>query len=134
MKKYYLFRDHFILTGPLENPANINDTMDVTTIFARLFQSADLNNATTPVPTRFLSRYDKSATNLKESQLWLGIGQVSVLFTWKIFVLNVQGSMGITILHVVPPIHRVSYSGFDHGYSTQGVHADRPWNLLVVTE
>ncbi|KAH8722388.1 extracellular solute-binding protein family 1 [Phaeosphaeriaceae sp. PMI808] len=75
-KTYYLFRDHFIITGPPENPANINDTMDVTTIFAYLFQSADRNNATTPVPTRFLSRYDKSATNLKESQLWLGIGQV----------------------------------------------------------
>jgi ABC-type tungstate transport system permease subunit len=74
--RYYLFRDHFIITGPPENPAKINSTMSVAILFANLFQAADLNNATTPVPTRFLSRYDKSATNLKESQLWLGIGQV----------------------------------------------------------
>ncbi|KAH7384012.1 extracellular solute-binding protein family 1 [Pyrenochaeta sp. MPI-SDFR-AT-0127] len=75
-KTYYLFRDHFIITGPPENPANINDTLDARSIFAELFRAADLNNATTPVPTRFLSRFDKSATNLKESELWLGIGQV----------------------------------------------------------
>lgn len=76
---YYLFRDHFIITGPPENPANINDTLDANIIFAKLFQQAELNNASTSVPTRFLSRYDKSATNLKESELWLGIGQVSIM-------------------------------------------------------
>jgi ABC-type tungstate transport system permease subunit len=74
--RYYLFRDHFIITGPPENPAKINSSMSVAILFANLFQAAELNNATTPVPTRFLSRYDKSATNLKDSQLWLGIGQV----------------------------------------------------------
>ncbi|KAF2034196.1 hypothetical protein EK21DRAFT_97661 [Setomelanomma holmii] len=56
-KIYYLFRDHFLVVGPPENPAVINGTMDVTTLFTKLF--------------------DKSATNLKESLLWLGIGQVS---------------------------------------------------------
>ncbi|KAH7071818.1 extracellular solute-binding protein family 1 [Paraphoma chrysanthemicola] len=75
-KIYYLFRDHFLIVGPPENPAGINSSMDVTTLFAKLFNAADQNNATTVLPTRFLSRYDKSATNLKESQLWLDIGQV----------------------------------------------------------
>ncbi|KMU85712.1 hypothetical protein CIHG_03752 [Coccidioides immitis H538.4] len=28
------------------------------------------------LPVRFLSRYDKSATNIKEAELWLSIGQV----------------------------------------------------------
>jgi ABC-type tungstate transport system permease subunit len=50
--------------------------MDVTNIFAKIYQAGELNTAKTEIPTRFLSRYDKSATNLKESYLWLGIGQV----------------------------------------------------------
>lgn len=74
--RYYLFRDHFIIAGPPENPAGVNNSMDATTIFANIYQSGELNTAKTAVPTRFLTRYDKSATNLKESQLWLGIGQV----------------------------------------------------------
>lgn len=73
---YYLFRDHFIIAGPLENPAGVNDTMNATTIFAKIYQAGELNTAKTAIPTRFLTRYDKSATNLKESTLWLGIGQV----------------------------------------------------------
>ncbi|KAF2185667.1 extracellular solute-binding protein family 1 [Zopfia rhizophila CBS 207.26] len=73
---YYVFRDHFLITGPPENPAKINGSMDVLTLFANMFQAADRNSANTTIPTRFLSRYDKSATNIKESQLWLGIGQV----------------------------------------------------------
>jgi ABC-type tungstate transport system permease subunit len=73
---YYLFRDHFIIAGPSENPAGVNSSMSVSSIFAKIYQAGELNTAKTEVPTRFLSRYDKSATNLKESTLWLGIGQV----------------------------------------------------------
>lgn len=73
-KTYYIFRDHFLVTGPIENPANINGSADILTIFANLFHAADTANTT--IPTRFLSRYDKSATNIKESSLWLNIGQV----------------------------------------------------------
>ncbi|KAH7320750.1 extracellular solute-binding protein family 1 [Stachybotrys elegans] len=72
--RYYIFRDHFYITGPAENPANIHSNMTVRTIFSRLFNAAEAANTT--VPVRFLSRYDKSATNMKESTLWLGIGQV----------------------------------------------------------
>lgn len=50
--------------------------MSANTIFVKIYQAGKLNTAKTPVPTRFLMRYDKSATNLKESTLWLGIGQV----------------------------------------------------------
>jgi ABC-type tungstate transport system permease subunit len=73
---YYLFRDHFIIVGPSENPAGVNSSMSVSSIFARIYQAGELNTAKTEVPTRFLSRYEKSATNMKESTLWLGIGQV----------------------------------------------------------
>ncbi|KAF7345450.1 Extracellular solute-binding protein family 1 [Mycena venus] len=72
---YYIFRDHFLITGPLENPANVNRSDDILTIFANLFHAADTGNIT--IPTRFLSRFDKSATNIKESSLWLSIGQAS---------------------------------------------------------
>jgi ABC-type tungstate transport system permease subunit len=50
--------------------------MDVTAIFAKIYQAGELNSAKTEIPTKFMSRFDKSATNLKESTLWLGIGQV----------------------------------------------------------
>ncbi|KAK1998001.1 extracellular solute-binding protein family 1 [Colletotrichum falcatum] len=73
-KLYYIFRDHFIVVGPPENPANVNSSMEILPLFATLFQATDLANTT--IPTRFLTRYDKSATNIKESELWLGIGQV----------------------------------------------------------
>jgi hypothetical protein len=72
---YYAFRDHFLLVGPPSNPANISKTADILTIFSQLRATADA--AVTELPVRFLSRYDKSATNIKESSLWIGIGQVS---------------------------------------------------------
>ena len=72
---YYAFRDHFLLVGPLSNPANISKTADILTTFSQLRAAADA--AVTELPVRFLSRYDKSATNIKESSLWIGIGQVS---------------------------------------------------------
>jgi ABC-type tungstate transport system permease subunit len=76
-KTYYLFRDHFLIVGPTENPANISESASVSSTMAAIFQSAEKNTVRTTIPTRWLSRYDKSATNIKESQLWLGIGQVS---------------------------------------------------------
>ncbi|KAM0342031.1 hypothetical protein ACHAPU_009759 [Fusarium lateritium] len=71
---YYAFRDHFLLIGPKSNPANISGSEDIYTIFAALHEAAE-GNVTTPA-VRFLSRYDKSATNIKETLLWAGIGQV----------------------------------------------------------
>lgn len=76
-KTYYLFRDHFLIVGPNENPAKVDNSSDVLTVMAQIFQSAEKNSANTSTPTKWLSRYDKSATNIKESQLWLAIGQVS---------------------------------------------------------
>ncbi|KAK5997789.1 putative ABC transporter anion-binding protein [Cladobotryum mycophilum] len=70
---YYAFRDHFLLVGPKSNPANVSKTDDISTIFSTIREAAE-NSQTTP-PVRFLSRYDKSATNIKESLLWAGIGQ-----------------------------------------------------------
>ncbi|KAI8663767.1 PBP-domain domain-containing protein [Fusarium keratoplasticum] len=71
---YYAFRDHFLLIGPKRNPANLSESDDILTMFATLHEAAE-GSATNP-PVRFLSRYDKSATNIKETLLWAGIGQV----------------------------------------------------------
>lgn len=76
---YYAFRDHFLLVGPERNPANLSKSDDILTMFAALHEAAE-GNATNP-PVRFLSRYDKSATNIKETLLWAGIGQVCTSFS-----------------------------------------------------
>ncbi|KAF3935446.1 hypothetical protein ABW20_dc0106963 [Dactylellina cionopaga] len=75
-ERYYGWRDHFILIGPHENPANVSKEADILTNFSNIFKAAQNNTVNDPVPTKFLSRFDKSATNIKESQLWIGIGQV----------------------------------------------------------
>lgn len=71
---YYAFRDHFLIVGPPSNPANVSSASDIYTLFSDLHEAAEAKNTTPPV--RFLSRYDKSATNIKESDLWISIGQV----------------------------------------------------------
>lgn len=78
---YYAFRDHFYVTGPKENPANISTSgdIDAKTLFAELFAAATEGRTSDGVPVRFLSRYDKSATNIKESEMWIAVGQVSTL-------------------------------------------------------
>ena len=43
-------------------------------MFSNIFATAE--EGTSDPPVRFLTRYDKSATNIKDSQLWIGIGQV----------------------------------------------------------
>ncbi|KAH6665997.1 putative extracellular tungstate binding protein [Halenospora varia] len=70
---YYAWRDHFLIVGPPSNPANLTKDGDVLAMMAGLYQAAEKGG---DVPTRWLSRFDKSATNIKESSLWLGIGQV----------------------------------------------------------
>ncbi|KAE8355623.1 hypothetical protein BDV28DRAFT_30676 [Aspergillus coremiiformis] len=66
----YTFRDHFYLAGPKNNTAGIKDEDDIVETFSKLYNAAENGTA------RFLSRYDKSATNIKDSELWIGIGQV----------------------------------------------------------
>ncbi|RSL66639.1 hypothetical protein CEP53_003308 [Fusarium sp. AF-6] len=72
---HYAFRDHFMLVGPESNPAGLNETHDILTMFATLHEAAEGGGANSS-SVRFLSRYDKSATNIKETLLWAGIGQV----------------------------------------------------------
>ncbi|KAJ3934051.1 MAG: hypothetical protein NXY57DRAFT_1037126 [Lentinula lateritia] len=78
-----IFLDHFYLVGPPSNPAGLTSTDLVHDTFAKIVDKgardalAPAGSKTTKTqPTRFLSRFDKSATNIKESGLFIDIGQV----------------------------------------------------------
>ncbi|KZT27208.1 hypothetical protein NEOLEDRAFT_1161767 [Neolentinus lepideus HHB14362 ss-1] len=81
VRREYGFRDHFYLVGPLPrvNPAGLKDKEDdILTMFNKIVATGNAHSVAPPlngVPTRFLSRYDKSATNIKESELFVAIGQ-----------------------------------------------------------
>ncbi|KAG6817590.1 hypothetical protein H0H93_006612, partial [Arthromyces matolae] len=74
----YGFRDHFLLVGPKSNPANLSETDDILLQFNKIVTVGNADAATPPTTrdtVRFLSRFDKSATNIKESQIFITIGQ-----------------------------------------------------------
>ncbi|KAL8651757.1 MAG: hypothetical protein Q9226_004562 [Calogaya cf. arnoldii] len=75
-RSVYAWRDHFMLPplqGPTANPAKLepSPTTSIFDLFGQLFRSAVEN----PAAVKFLSRYDKSATNVKEEFIWTTIGQ-----------------------------------------------------------
>jgi ABC-type tungstate transport system permease subunit len=79
VKRVYGFRDHFLLVGPKANPAQLQNDDDILTMFNKIVTMGNVDLIAPPgdrEPTRFLSRYDKSATNIKESELFIKIGQV----------------------------------------------------------
>ncbi|QSS48746.1 extracellular tungstate binding protein [Histoplasma capsulatum var. duboisii H88] len=71
---YYAWRDHFMLIGPRSNPAKLNKKDKILKMISDIYKAAE--RGTTEPPTRFLTRFDKSATNIKDSSLFIGIGQV----------------------------------------------------------
>ncbi|KAF8806776.1 hypothetical protein BYT27DRAFT_7100588 [Phlegmacium glaucopus] len=81
VERVYGYRDHFILVGPISNPAGLEENDDILTMFNKIVACGNADVVTPPDPdlrpaTRFLSRFDKSATNIKESQIFITIGQV----------------------------------------------------------
>ena len=94
-RRVYAWRDHFMLVGtytnlinirtetgispallqgPKTNPANLTLSSNTTiqALFSQLFLAATASSSNS---VRFLSRFDKSATNIKESAIWTSIGQ-----------------------------------------------------------
>ncbi|KAJ3900238.1 hypothetical protein F5879DRAFT_809561 [Lentinula edodes] len=79
-----IFLDHFYLVGPPSNPTGLTSTDLVHDAFAKIVDKGardalappSSQTTTTTQPTRFLSRFDQSATNIKESGLFIDIGQV----------------------------------------------------------
>ncbi|ESK92494.1 extracellular tungstate binding [Moniliophthora roreri MCA 2997] len=80
IKRELVFLDHFYLVGPPANPAQLSAENDsVTDMFNKIVVWGNADAAIPPdgrPATRFLSRFDKSATNIKESQIFITIGQV----------------------------------------------------------
>ncbi|KAF8623247.1 hypothetical protein AX17_007493 [Amanita inopinata Kibby_2008] len=79
VRRVYGFRDHFYLVGPPSDPAHLANSSDVLDAFNKIVSSGNRDVVAPPkdrLSTRFLSRFDKSATNIKESQLFIKIGQV----------------------------------------------------------
>ncbi|KIJ61287.1 hypothetical protein HYDPIDRAFT_137862 [Hydnomerulius pinastri MD-312] len=83
----YGFRDHFYLVGPESDPAKLKDcAKDPLVMFNRIVDQGNKDLVVPPKdrePTRFLSRFDKSATNIKESELFCKIGQVPWAFAYS---------------------------------------------------
>lgn len=73
-RREYAWRDHWLLVGPKENPARLpldgTHNSTIYELFSLLFMAC-IDNPN----IRFLSRYDKSANNIKESAIWTAIGQ-----------------------------------------------------------
>ncbi|KAF7160183.1 hypothetical protein CNMCM5623_005698 [Aspergillus felis] len=69
-KPCYTFRDHFYLVGPRGNPAHVEKDDNIMNAFRKIYETGERGEA------RFLTRFDKSATNIKDSEMWIGIGQV----------------------------------------------------------
>ncbi|KAG7100173.1 hypothetical protein E1B28_001952 [Marasmius oreades] len=86
VKKELAFVDHFYLVGPKSNPAQLMDNDSVSDVMNKIVMSGNADVAKPPSDrpaTRFLSRYDKSATNIKESELFISIGQVPWAYTYS---------------------------------------------------
>ncbi|KAJ5900143.1 hypothetical protein N7495_004887 [Penicillium taxi] len=74
LSSHYIFREHFCLVGPTDNHANLDYKSCIGTQFIALYKAAS-EESPDKKTVRFLSRFDKSATNIKESELWLKVGQ-----------------------------------------------------------
>ncbi|CAE6518317.1 unnamed protein product [Rhizoctonia solani] len=86
-RRVYGFRDHFYLAGPPSNPAGLQEfkagaeNENILTQFQKIVRTG--NNDTLVPPTRFLTRYDKSATNIKDSELFVAVGQVPWAYAYS---------------------------------------------------
>ena len=65
-----------MLVGPKSNPANLplDQSLSIYELFALLFQAV-VETSSSKNSVKFLSRYDKSANNIRESHIWTTIGQ-----------------------------------------------------------
>jgi ABC-type tungstate transport system permease subunit len=62
-KPCYTVRDHFYLVGPRENPADVEKDDNIINTFKKIYETGERGKA------RFLTRFDKSATNIKHSEM-----------------------------------------------------------------
>jgi ABC-type tungstate transport system permease subunit len=72
----YGFRDHFLLVGPAQNPAGLDTNTDDTIwkMVSKIIATGNNPPQGATLTTVFLSRFDQSATNIKESELFVKLG------------------------------------------------------------
>ncbi|KLJ11864.1 hypothetical protein EMPG_12985 [Blastomyces silverae] len=119
---YYVLRDHFMLVGPPSNPAKLDKEADIYTMFSDIYKTAE-DGGTDP-PVRFLSRYDKSATNIKDSEMFISIGQVpwaSRYSTWyhKYIAYPIQALEAAAMLQEYTLTDRGTYLSVDENVRNQ---------------
>lgn len=112
----------FIIIGPKEDPAGIAGTTNASYAFQRMFLAATVGNAT------FISRADKSGTNVKELSIWASIGvePSNKTYTWY---LEAGAGMG-TVLRMTN--EKRAYTLTDRG--TWITFKDQLTNLEVMTQ
>ncbi|KUJ08065.1 uncharacterized protein LY89DRAFT_600716, partial [Mollisia scopiformis] len=70
------FRDHWVLGGPKRNPAGLvtDGSQSIFELLSTLFIAGICTSGASP-SIHFLTKFDASAANVKESNLWSTIGQ-----------------------------------------------------------
>lgn len=112
----------FIIIGPKEDPAGIVSTTNATYAFQKIFQAGAKGN------TFFISRADKSGTNVQELNIWsaIGIKPSNRTYTWY---LEAGAGMG-TVLRMTN--EKKAYTLTDR--ATWLAFKDQLSNLQVITQ
>lgn len=75
-----------LLKGPNTDPGGLKSTVTGKTtiydLFVDLFRAA-VRTANDGNRVNFMSRYDKSATNIKESEIWAHVGQAPWTYSYS---------------------------------------------------
>lgn len=112
----------FIIIGPKEDPAGIFGSTNASYAFQRILLAAAAGNAT------FISRADKSGTNVKELSIWTSIGVQPSNKTYS-WYLQAGATMG-TVLRMTN--EKKAYTLTDRG--TWLAFKDELTNLEVMTQ
>jgi len=112
----------FIIIGPTTDPAGIKGTTNATQAFAKIMQAGNQGKAI------FISRADKSGTNLKELEIWARIG-VNLSNRTQSWYLEAGAGMG-TVLRMSN--EKQAYSLTDR--ATWISFKDQLQNLAVLVE
>jgi ABC-type tungstate transport system permease subunit len=86
----YGWRDRWMLVGPSSNPAGLKD--DLKQSIYRLFMDLYIKmegSKDTKAPIQFLSRWDKSASNVKEQEIWSYLGHVPWVAKVSMFICSI---------------------------------------------
>ena len=85
-KSYYLMHNYFIVIGPRNDPAKINKSNDIKSVFKKIFKTKSY----------FVSRGDNSGTHFREKKIWKDIELNPLVYSGG-WYLETGTNMGATI-------------------------------------